>query len=447
MKRVAVIGGGVAGMQTALRLAEQGVEPVIIEKEAELGGKLRGWHVLFPSFTPASEILTELRRRIAERGIEVMTRTEARGFSREGVQLPDGRMLACDSVVVCSGFTLFDASIKEEYGYGIYDNVFTTVDIERMLNEGRVAKADGSRPRRIAFLHCVGSRDEKVCQQHCSKVCCITGVKQAMEMRQMFPEADVFNFYMDIRMFGPGYEEMYREAQQKYNIHFIRGRISEASPMIDGRVQIKAEDTLTGRPLRMSVDMLILIVGMRANDDNAAFAEGAGLNRAPSGFMAPRDMFLGNVKSNVEGIFYAGTVTAPKNIGESLNEGTAPPPAAAPRGGGVAKGAETFGYTISKPRAIDIDRNNLRKSDEILREMPELQACIGCGACTAVCTAGNLTEFNFRKVHTLVRRGEYQGAYEEMNKCMLCGKCRLVCPRGINTRGVVMLIKRKLGDF
>ena len=301
MKRVAVIGGGVAGMQTALRLAEQGVEPVIIEKEAELGGKLRGWHVLFPSFTPASEILTELRRRIAERGIEVMTRTEARGFSREGVQLPDGRMLACDSVV----------------------------DIERMLNEGRVAKADGSRPRRIAFLHCVGSRDEKVCQQHCSKVCCITGVKQAMEMRQMFPEADVFNFYMDIRMFGPGYEEMYREAQQKYNIHFIRGRISEASPMIDGRVQIKAEDTLTGRPLRMSVDMLILIVGMRANDDNAAFAEGAGLNRAPSGFMAPRDMFLGNVKSNVEGIFYAGTVTAPKNIGESLNEGTAAADAAA----------------------------------------------------------------------------------------------------------------------
>ena len=75
------------------------------------------------------------------------------------------------------------------------------------------------------------------------------------------------------------------------------------------------------------------------------------------------------------------------------------------------------------------------------------ERCIGCGACTALCTAGNLTSFNFRKVHTLVRRGEYQGAYEEMNKCMLCGKCRLVCPRGINTRGVVMLIKRKLGDF
>ena len=106
-----------------------------------------------------------------------------------------------------------------------------------------------------------------------------------------------------------------------------------------------------------------------------------------------------------------------------------------------------FGYTISKPRVIDIDRNNLRKSDDILYEMPELQTCSVRGSCTASCTAGALTSYNFRKVHTLVRRGEYAGAYEEMNKCMLCGKCRLVCPRGINTRGVVMLIKRKLGDF
>ncbi len=322
-KRVIVIGGGAAGMQAALRLKESGVEPLIVERDAETGGKLRDWYVLFPSFTPAADVLGELRRRVVERHIEVMTSVGVKSFTSREVTLDDGRRLACDAVVLATGFTLFDAALKEEYGYGLYDNVFTSADIERMLSRGRVAKADGSRPHRIALLHCVGSRDEKVCQQHCSRVCCITGVKQAMELRKLFPEADVFNFYMDIRMFGSGYEEMYREAQQKYNIHFVRGRISEASPTIDGRVQIKAEDTLTGRPLRMSVDMLVLLVGMRANDDNAALAEGAGLHCASSGFIAPRDLFLGGVESGVEGIFLAGTVMAPKNIGETLNEACA----------------------------------------------------------------------------------------------------------------------------
>lgn len=323
MKKVIIIGGGAAGMQTALRLAQLGIEALILEKETEPGGKLRSWHALFPTFTPAEEILSELRRRTEALGVKIRTRAEVRSLTPTSVTLADGERLECDAVVLASGFTLFDAAIKEEYGYGLYDNVFTSADIERMLNEGRVTRTDGTAPRRIALLHCVGSRDEKVCQQHCSRVCCITGVKQAMELKQRFPEADIFNFYMDIRMFGPGYEEMYREAQQKYNVHFVRGRISEAAPTLDGRIQIKAEDTLTGRPLRMSVDMLILLVGMRANDDNAALAESAGLRRAPSGFMAPRDHFLDNVRSNVEGIFYAGTITAPKNIGETLNEATA----------------------------------------------------------------------------------------------------------------------------
>ncbi len=108
--------------------------------------------------------------------------------------------------------------------------------------------------------------------------------------------------------------------------------------------------------------------------------------------------------------------------------------------------AINWGYGISRPRAIDMDRNELLRSDRILQLMPELQSCIACGSCTASCTAGNLTQFNFRRVHTLVRRGEYAGIYEELNKCMLCGKCRMVCPRGINTRGLVLLIKRELSD-
>jgi heterodisulfide reductase subunit C len=110
-------------------------------------------------------------------------------------------------------------------------------------------------------------------------------------------------------------------------------------------------------------------------------------------------------------------------------------------------GAVNFGYTISAPRVVDLDRNDRGPAREVAAAMPEFRSCIACGGCTATCTAGGLTQFNFRMVHTLVRRGEYAGAYRELSKCMMCGKCRLVCPRGINTRGAVMLIKRTLGDY
>ncbi len=322
-KKVIIIGGGMAGMQTAVTLASMGVCPVVVERETQLGGKLRDWHKLFPSFTPAGEVLGPLRDKVAASGAEVITGVEVAGIGDRSVTLADGRTLQADAVVVCSGFDLFDARIKEEYGYGIYPNVFTTVDIERMMNQGLVATASGQAPRRIALLHCVGSRDEKVNQRHCSRVCCITGVKQAIELKEMFPDAEIYNFYMDIRMFGPGYEEMYRRAQHEYNIHFVRGRISEASRTIDDRIQIKAEDTLVGRPLRMSVDMLILVVGMTSTPSNIRFAQNPFIDLYPSGFIHPRDSFAGNVASGSPSIFYAGTATAPKNIGETLNEASA----------------------------------------------------------------------------------------------------------------------------
>ena len=319
-----------AGMQCALTLSRQGIASTIIEKQSDMGGKLRNWHVLFPTFTPADDVLSTLRHKLSSaENITIKTGCEATKITSKSVTLASGEELKCDAVVIATGFTLFDARIKEEYGYGIYDNVITSADLEQMFNKGEVRLTSGEVPRRIAILHCVGSRDEKVCQRHCSKVCCVTGVKQAIELKKLFPAADVFNFYMDIRMFGPGYEEMYREAQMNYNIHFVRGRISEVSPTINNRLQIKAEDTLTGRPLKLGVDMLVLLIGMRSNDMNTILEAESGLKCQPSGFMQPKDSFAGNVESNVEGIFYAGAVTAPKNVGESINEGTAAAMAAA----------------------------------------------------------------------------------------------------------------------
>ncbi len=320
VKRVVIIGGGAAGMQTALELKARGLEPSIIERDIELGGKVRGWHKLFPSFTPAEEVLRPLVDRVKSERIRCFLGQEVTAVASDGVMLRSGERVMADAVVIATGFTLFDAHRKQEYGYGLYNNVVTSVDLERMMKSGRVTLADGSEPRRIAILHCVGSRDEKVGQRHCSKVCCITGVKQAIELRKMCPEADVFNFYMDIRMFGPGYEELYREAQERYNVHFVRGRISEAAETINERIQIKAEDTLTGRPLRMTVDMLVLLVGMSPNYETSDIAASAQLPLAPNGYFRAKDSFLGAVMSEREGIFYAGAATAPKSLADTLAE-------------------------------------------------------------------------------------------------------------------------------
>ncbi|MFR9619586.1 MAG: FAD-dependent oxidoreductase [Rikenellaceae bacterium] len=320
MVDVIIIGGGVAGLQSALSLKQRGISSTVIEKSGSLGGNLRNLYCLFPTFTPANEVLDELLQQVADAELDVRLSSEVVEMSRTSVTLASGERLECRSVILASGFTPFDARIKEEYGYGIYPNVYTALELEGMFRDGTLPKGDDA-PKRIALLHCVGSRDEKVCQGHCSKVCCVTGVKQAVELKRLYPKADIFNFYMDIRMFGAGYEEMYRDAQINHNIHFVRGRISEAAPTIGGKIQIKAEDTLTASPLRMSVDMLILIIGMRANNSNAKFAEQAGLQQARSRFMLNRDHFLYNTSSNQEGIFYAGAITAPKNIQESLDEG------------------------------------------------------------------------------------------------------------------------------
>ncbi|MDE6500376.1 MAG: FAD-dependent oxidoreductase, partial [Rikenella sp.] len=273
----------------------------------------------FPSFTPAAEVLSELRRRLRERGIAVRTRATATEIGPRKVVLDSGEELSCDAVVLASGFTLFDASVKEEYGYGMYENVITSAELEGMFREGRVAMRSGEAPKRVAILHCVGSRDEKVGQNHCSKVCCITGIKQAIELAEALPGVQVTNFYMDLRAFGNGYEELYRRSQIEHGVTYIRGRISEAGETQDKRIQLKVEDTLVGRPLRMTVDMLVLLVGMRAPGCCSTF----GLSQQANGFFAPRNPYTETVRSSLPGVYLAGAATGPKTIAETLNEAIA----------------------------------------------------------------------------------------------------------------------------
>lgn len=320
MENVIVIGGGVAGMTTAAALARKGYGVHLIEKKNELGGNVAAWDRLFPEGRHAADVLQHLREGVA--GMEVRTGVSILQMDRKGgefsVRLSDGTTVHGGAVVVASGFSLFDAHLKEEYGYGIYDNVYTSADLEAMFSAGKVLTRAGKVPRRVGFVHCVGSRDEKIGNRYCSKVCCATAVKQASEIKQLYPEAETFCFYMDLRMYDLQFEDMYFNAQTLYGVRFVRGRLCEAAEDMEKRVVLKVEDTLADRTLHLSVDMLVLMAGMTAPSDTERVASALGIKRGKDGFFQPEDVYTGRNVSSVPGVFLAGACTGPKSIPETV---------------------------------------------------------------------------------------------------------------------------------
>ena len=278
MYDVLVIGAGIAGIEAATQLSQMGYDVLLVEKTKNAGGHVAEWDRLFPFQRNAAKLTTDMLK-LMERAktVKILVNTTIVDVQRDGqkfrIWLSDGQGVTVSAVLLATGFKLFDAQRKEEYGYKIYDNVITSYDLEQMFNSGKpVTVKNGGHPQRVAFIHCVGSRDEKVNNRHCSKVCCATAVKQACEIKQMYPDTEVYCFYMDLRMFDRHFETMYLDAQLQYGINFVRGRLSEASEDLDGRVIIKAEDTLMGNLLKISVDLVVLMTGMEATEDTEKLA-------------------------------------------------------------------------------------------------------------------------------------------------------------------------------
>lgn len=325
---IIIIGGGVAGMQAATVVAEQGLSAIIIDDSNTLGGKVAHKHSLFPTFTPVHEVLNPLITKIeASDSITVALSSSVVDIDSSSYTVTykcynEEFKVQGEAIIIATGYSFFDATQKQEYGYEIYDNVYTSFELEEMLKRGEVVTREGRVPESVAFIHCVGSRDSKIGNEHCSRVCCVTGVKQAIELTEHIKGLRVFNFYMDMRMFGIGYEEMYKVAQEKHQVRFIRGRVSEVAEAIDKRVRLKAEDTLIARPIAITVDMIVLLVGMCGAESNKTFASNIGATIRDNGFLRPVDTFANSTLSGVSGVFYAGSVESPKNVGESMNHAT-----------------------------------------------------------------------------------------------------------------------------
>jgi heterodisulfide reductase subunit A len=326
-KHIVVVGAGVAGMEAAGRLSKAGFDVTLMEKQNVAGGHLNDWYKLFPDRRNSSEVMDYLKNLTSGENVKFMTGTTVGKFSRKGssysITTNGGETLIADAVVVATGFDLFRSSRKEEYGYGIYDNVITSSDLEGMFRKGEIRIHNGSAPQTIGIVHCVGSRDEKVGNLYCSKLCCVTAVKQAIEIRENLPESKVFCFYMDMRMGGAHYEELYREAQEKWGVNFIRGKVSEAGENIDGKLIVKVEDTLAGRPLKMEVDLLVLMAGMEISEGGKELAATANLTTGENRFFTIADHHFGSNISNLDGVFYAGTCTAPMNVTETISHARA----------------------------------------------------------------------------------------------------------------------------
>ena len=326
-KNVVVIGGGIAGMEASAHLAAMGYQVTLVEKQSQLGGHVLNWERLFPTMRLGSDVLAFLNQGI-ENKVNVQCNASITGIDRLDkkfvVHIEGGRQFGADALLVTTGYELFDARKKEEYGYGIYDNVITSAELEMMFATGEPLKtAQGKTPKRFGFIHCVGSRDEKVGNVYCSKVCCVTAVKQGIEVKERLPEAEIYCFYMDLRMYGMHFEALYKEAQEKYGINFIRGRLSEAAENMDKSVLLKAEDTLSARPLKMSVDLLVLMVGFVPSEGTKQVGQMLGLQFGVNRFFKTRDQHTLTNVSNIPGVFFAGACTAPKTITNTITDARA----------------------------------------------------------------------------------------------------------------------------
>lgn len=324
MKSISIIGAGPAGIEAATVLASQGITVHLFERTASPMKNVADKAFLFPNFAPATDIVEAMGKKLLNNNIVQHLDTDIVAIARQdgGWKLSDARGEShyTDIVIMATGYEPFDAHRKEELGYGIYSGVITSLEMEKMIRYQRVENSMGERPKRVVFLQCVGSRDEKSGNHYCSKVCCVTAVKQAIELKRQLPDVEAYIFYMDLRMWGQHFEELYRSSQQEYGVRFVRGRISEASGTFDGRVQIKAEDTLMGLPLKLTTDLLVLMVGMEASQGTRRLGSACGIC-GEYGFAQSVDPHLRDNFTAADGVFVCGACKRPMSINDVVNDG------------------------------------------------------------------------------------------------------------------------------
>ena len=301
------------------------------------------------------------------------------------------------AIIVATGYKPFDARRIPQYGYGRYPNVYTAPEVERLLNasgptQGEIVLRTGERPRTVGIIHCVGSRDARY-NSYCSRVCCMASLKLAHLIKER-TGAEVYSFYIDMRTPGKGYEEFYDKVM-KEGVHLIRGRVADVSDEADGKLVLRAEDTMVGGVLHIPVDMVVLAVAMEPQADADHVRRMLNISCGSEGFFTERHAKLAPVSTFTDGIFLAGACQGPKDIPDTVAQAG-------------AAAAEAL---------VLVDRGCVEL--EPSTAFVDATKCSGCRICIGLCPFGALSFDSERNV-----------AMANEVLCKGCGVCVAACPSG-----------------
>ncbi len=422
-----IIGGGIAGIQATLEIANAGKKVYLLERTGTIGGHMAMFDKTFPTLDCAACILTPKMVEIGQHpNIELMTYCEVEGIEgrpgnfqvkvlkkarrvnlatcigcgictekcptkspsefddgttlRKSIYIPfpqavpnkylidadsctyvlNGKCGVCvkfcpvencinldekdettdinvGNIIVATGFQTFDPKRAEQYGYGEYPNVVTSLEFERLVNAAGptgglirsrtqdkkgnwIFTEEGAEPRSVALIHCIGSRDHNY-NKYCSRVCCMYSLKLAHLVKEKIPDAEVYEFYIDMRAFGKGYEE-FSERIKEEGVHMIRGRTARVEEK-DGQLMVRSEDIYEERILETKVDMVVLSVGLEAREDASGVAKMLGIDQGEEGWFVEKNYLTEPTSTFSGGISIAGACQGPKDIPDTVAQASA----------------------------------------------------------------------------------------------------------------------------
>jgi heterodisulfide reductase subunit A len=426
-RRVLIVGGGIAGMQAALDIADAGYPAVLVERDTRLGGKMGQLSGTYLNFSAAPDLLQ--RRILAVQShpfIQILTDADIQEVSgyvgnfhatvntrtddsqkndseaavsrdqayHSGPERPYHRFdFDIGAIVVATGWDRYDLALLSEYGGGSIPDVVDGLAFEQMLLEDRVRRpSDGKVPLEVVFVQCAGSRDPERGVPYCSKVCCMYSAKQAMLYKERVPGGQAYVFYIDIRSAGKGYDEYVQLLMEDHRVLYMRGKVSKIFPE-DDKVIVWGADTLSGRALEIAADLVVLATPMVPSSGAAELGQRLHISVDANGFFNEAHPKLRPVETLTAGIFLAGAGQGPKDIPETVAQAS----------GAAAKVLQLFSH------------DEMTQSPMVASVVDEL--CAACGACVLACP------YSARELHPILNIAMVNPAL-----CQSCGACVVACP-------------------